>query len=146
MSYYIGANHSVAVIDEYVIIDEITMPAERWNRLFLYENEIDEALMKLDTLQRQIGGGFFFTVKNNTIDLREFVYEDGETIQTQYGVILTQSEWYCLKLVARLIKHEFPIVSEIGLCIDRSDHQNQLGWLQCRECNPFPDESGFFYW
>ena len=59
-----------------------------------------------------------------------------ELFPTRKGITLTLSEWQILKEHCDVMSSKAPELRDAVRCINREDHQNQLGALDCAECNP----------
>jgi len=64
-------------------------------------------------------------------------YGETEVKQTRKGFALRLMEWDQIKKVMELINNAYPTLTCATLCYFGNDYQNQLGALDCRECNPF---------
>ena len=94
-------------------------------------------------VKEHIGGGVNVTIKSgcNVINIRRyFMTEVGSgELPTRKGIALKFVEWD--RLVERLedIKKVSPVLTNAQLCANGLDHANLMGFLQCRECNPYGD-------
>lgn len=52
------------------------------------------------------------------------------------GIFLKHREWMTLCDADDLITEFIPRIKDTVRCGDRMDHMNQLGWINCVECNP----------
>ncbi|VDI57825.1 Hypothetical predicted protein [Mytilus galloprovincialis] len=59
-----------------------------------------------------------------------------EIVPTKKGICLRPAEYVKLKDVASVIGDFVPELCSIVPCPYSSDHQNQLGFFRCSECNP----------
>jgi hypothetical protein len=146
--YYFGSNRSIIVNKrEYgyfiTICDfdkvTITMPSKRWSHLIAYGDNVDSSILQNSNLQRHFGGAFYVCVKDQRVHIRRFYYneEKKEECPTKEGIVLTHREWERIKKIADAINADFADIADEEPCFAGSDHQNQLGWLSCYECNPF---------
>jgi len=73
------------------------------------------------------------------VDFRQFYMPYGKTEvkPTRKGIALRLTEWDQMKKVMELINNAYPALACATACYFGNDHQNQLGALDCRECNHF---------
>ena len=76
------------------------------------------------------------------MDIRKFFIPHGETEirATRQGLAVRIREWTKLKMIMGAIDDAHPTLATSVPCFHRDDHMNQLGALQCSECNPFGQE------
>lgn len=97
-------------------------------------------------IKEHIGGGVNVSLKtgNNCVDIRRYFMTDVGVAElpTRKGISLKFAQWD--RLVERLedIKRVSPILMNAELCSSRTDHSNLMGFLDCRECNPYGDVIG----
>jgi hypothetical protein len=90
-----------------------------------------------------LGGGRYLNVKsynrNFYVDIRKYFKPDDvdSPIPTREGINLNISEWHVFEGLVETIKRIVPELQTLTPCFASEDHQNQLGYLQCFECNPF---------
>ena len=115
------------------------MPSKRWSHLIAYGDNVDSSILQNSNLQRHFGGGYYVCVKDQRVHIRRFYYneEKKEERPTKEGIMLTHREWERIKKIAEAINANFADIADEEPCFAGSDHQNQLGWLSCYECNPF---------
>src|SRR5260221_13019033 len=82
------------------------------------------------------------TVKSGImrVDIRKFWTYTGQEDQlrpTRSGISLSMFEWDRLKMQIIDMHAHVKEAAEANLCADRDDNMNQLGYLNCPECNPF---------
>ena len=72
------------------------------------------------------------------IDFRKFFKaKDGNVKPTRIGIAIRIPEWERFKEITREMKEQHPKIAESVPCWTQSDHFNQEGFFQCKECNPF---------
>jgi Transcriptional Coactivator p15 (PC4) len=87
-----------------------------------------------------IGGPLYASVhaEYKCINLRHyFCLETGKVVPTRFGVALTIPMWTELMRVGPLLKDTDPILKAATGCFGLYFHHNQLGFFECRECNPY---------
>jgi len=88
-----------------------------------------------------IGGGRYVSVTSETlcVEFRKFFsLSDTDDIKpTRWGVALRLHEWWKFVDIIRHIDDANPTLAAAVPCYLGDDHLNQLGVLQCPECNPF---------
>jgi len=109
-------------------------------------DDIESGLKSLragDTIayRQSIGGGYYVSITTNfyCIDIRRFFLPYGETDvkPTRQGIALRLREWDVMKKIIDAVNDAYPTLGTTLPCYLGDDHQNQLGALNCRECNPF---------
>lgn len=125
----------------------VTLTLSRWRMLEFSQKDLDKYFE--DYLSGSIseehsihlGGGIYVTVNNKfpVINIRHWWKPNDETEPkpTKRGLILNRDKWSLLKDVMTLIRDFVPELNDASIGCDEEDHQNQLGMLRCRECNPF---------
>lgn len=99
---------------------------------------IDKALTNGTACHYHLGGNVYCTVKegNPCVDIRQFWKPEEEVVPTRKGLCLRPLEYRRLKEILSDINNTIPELSATVPCAFQSDHANQLGYLQCSECNP----------
>jgi len=71
----------------------------------------------------------------NGVDLRRYWIPEGQEneVPTRCGIFIPASQWPSLKRKLTELLATHPHLEEVDECF----HQNQLGMMDCRECNPF---------
>jgi hypothetical protein len=115
------------------------------------QHKIDEKLSKYNfsspvRFTRHIGGGLYVRIMKTRIDLRKFEMIHKEIVPTRHGLCITSDQWQILKRIATIIDMEYSEIADTILCINQQDHFNQLGWLRCRECVPFPEDNDWYFY
>ena len=97
--------------------------------------------------KQPIGGGYYISITSGfyCIDIRKWFMPYGETDikPTRQGVALRLREWATMKNIMEAINERYPSLGTALPCYLADDHCNQIGALQCRECNPF---TAITYW
>lgn len=88
-----------------------------------------------------IGGPLYASIKDPywNIDIREFFIDDGVRRPTRRGIKLKRLEWIKLENAIKDIEKVVPETADMSPCYLSDDHQNQFGWMTCRECNHIQD-------
>ena len=91
-----------------------------------------------------VGGDLFVTIKTGfaCVNLRKYFFPAGmqQSVPSRSGIALRLTEWEALKAcVAELIQLK-PELANVGRCSDQEDHQNQIGYFNCGECNHLPPD------
>ncbi len=91
-----------------------------------------------------VGGDLFVTIKTGfaCVNLRKYFFPAGmqQSVPSRSGIALRLPEWEALKAcVAELIQLK-PELANVGRCSDQEDHQNQIGYFNCGECNHLPPD------
>jgi len=88
-----------------------------------------------------IGGGYYVSVASgfNCINIRTFFLPYGQTDikPTRRGLALRLHEWMDMKNIIENIDSAYYELGTALPCYLRDCHQNQIGTLECCECNPF---------
>jgi hypothetical protein len=114
-------------------------------------NEIQSAVSKLkakddefENYQAHIGGSMYVSISDgfSCVDFRKFYMPKGSTEikPTKEGLALRLGEWEQLVKLMDSINDEHPQLATALPCYYSDDHANQMGGLQCPECNPFYTE------
>ncbi|CAG2202428.1 unnamed protein product [Mytilus edulis] len=118
----------------------ISLPLHRWKLLVDNFEFLDQALAEKRVYQSHLGGNVYASVqiKSVCLDLRQHWLSPNNTevVPTKKGICLRPAEYVKLKDVASVIGDFVPELCSIVPCPYSSDHQNQLGFLRCSECNP----------
>lgn len=114
-------------------------------------NDIDEALqqqqetnnsqytinLNTDLYRAHLGAGIFVTVngKYQGVDFRRNWQPEGSVVPvaTKVGIFVPTAQWVILKQKINELLSTFPELTLAEECF----HQNQLGMVGCRECDPF---------
>ncbi|XP_071138711.1 uncharacterized protein [Mytilus edulis] len=116
------------------------LPLHRWKMLVDSLDFLDQAIMEKREYKSHLGRNMYATIGPNSVcvDLRQHILPPQQTdvVPTRKGITLRPTEYAKLKDVARIISDFVPDLSTVVPCPYNSDHQNQLGFLTCSECNP----------
>jgi len=109
-------------------------------------NEEGEITSLGEEWRRHIGGGQFVSICDEfeRVDLRLFFKpEDSEgPIPTRLGVGIVLKNWSKLVEAMKHVRELYTPLKNAQTCFTGEDHQNQMGFFQCKECCPFgPDYS-----
>ena len=125
------------------------MPPKRFASFIQTIGKVEEAKHELlrgsETveLKEHIGGGIYVTLKSGfaMVNIRKYFMPQSCSVEvaTKMGIALKFSEWDHLVEAIPNIKKLSPILENAVPCADGTDHCNLMGFLQCRECNPFGD-------
>jgi hypothetical protein len=119
----------------------ISLPLGRWKILSNDTIVIDEALEKKTERSLHLGGNVYCKVAENNVcvNIRQYWCppdQDGSIFPTKKGICLRPAEYIKLKEAMKDIGEAVPELNTVVPCYAQSDHLNQLGYLQCAECNP----------
>jgi len=117
----------------------------RWKEFISHISEIESSVEKLSTTEdvqflQHLGGNWNVSVNKEfvSVDIRKYWLPEGrdDTVPTRKGISLKVQEFRKLVESFDDIKEKIPELANVVRCLDRGDHQNQLGALRCPECNP----------
>ena len=117
----------------------------RWNEFLGLIDIIEESIKKYraydyETYTKHLGGNWYVSVSKKIarVDIRRFWLPEGanDIKPTRKGISLTFKQFSELLRILDEINSYVPELSDVISCIEREDHQNQIGALQCQECNP----------
>lgn len=123
----------------------ISFSLQQWKKLQDCEVEnVDQAIAKFKEgkevdIMKHLGSNYYVTVHNGyaNVTLRRWWVPEGkkELCPSRKGVALTFEQWEQVK------KYMGPIAAISGLdevipCEFQDDHQNQMGAIECNNCNP----------
>lgn len=126
----------------------IALNLEKWKKLEeLYSEEIDQSVAQFRNateevdLMQHLGSNYYVSVKRPVarVDIRRwFLPPNASEIKpTRKGISLTFQQWNhvkgAMKLIKQLLTKE---LDEIVYCEYSNDHQNQMGFFTCANCNP----------
>jgi hypothetical protein len=118
-----------------------------WNILVDSTENIDEALSKGSAVRLHLGGNIYCKVAENNVcvNIRQYWcppdqdlrgYDEcinGSIFSSKKGIFLRPAEYIILKEAMLSIGEAVLELNAIVPCFAQSDHQNQLGMLQCAE-------------
>ena len=116
----------------------ISLILMRWKNWVHQLEYADAALQEKTSYGHHIGGNVCCNVAENgvCVDIRQYWKAQVELVPTKKGICLRPSEYERLKELVPEIGNALPELSAVVPCFLQSDHMNQLGALQCSECNP----------
>ena len=116
----------------------ISLILMRWKNWVHQLEYADAALQEKKSYGHHIGGNVYCNVAENgvCVDIRQYWKPQEELVPTKKGICLRPSEYDRLKELLSEIGNALPELSAVVPCFLQSDHMNQLGALQCSECNP----------
>jgi len=98
-------------------------------------------------VQLHIGGACYVSITSGIkcVDMRKFyrpcgAKSDDEIKPTWKGVALRFEEWAHMCSLVDTINTDYPSLADGQPCDYGDDHMNQIGYLECLECNPFLDQ------
>ena len=105
----------------------------RWKNWVHQLEYADAALQEKKSYGHHIGGNVYGNAAENgvCVDIRQYWKPQEELVPTKKGICLRH-----LKELLPEIGNALPELSVVVPCFLQSDHMNQLGALQCSECNP----------
>lgn len=116
----------------------ISLNLMRWKNWLDQLEYVDKALEKKRVYRCHLGGNVFCKIGENSVcvDIRQFWKPQDEVVPTKTGICLRPLEFDRLKDLLSEIGNTLPELNPVVPCFLQSDHLNQLGALQCSECNP----------
>ncbi len=116
----------------------ISLSLMRWKNLVDASEYVDQALEKKQPYKAHLGGNVCCTTNedNGCVDIRQYWMPEETVVPTRKGLCLRPKEYTRLKVLVPDIGKTLPELDAIVPCYLQSDHNNQLGALQCPECNP----------
>ena len=91
--------------------------------------------------REHIGGGYYVSITSGflCIDVRRFCVPNGQTDvkPTRLGLAFRLPEWSAMKEIMEKIDATYTTLATAVPCILTESHMNQLGMINCHECNPF---------
>jgi hypothetical protein len=118
----------------------IPLTLGRWKIWAESTEAIDEALSKCSAYSLHLVGNVYCTVSELgvCVDIRQYWSppdHDG-VVPTKRGICPRPGEYTKLKEAMSSIGECVPELNGVVPCYLQSNHQNQLGYLQCAECSP----------
>lgn len=116
----------------------ISLTLMRWKNLMDYVECLDQALTDKKAYNSHLGGNVYCQVQqdNPCVDIRQYWKPEEDLIPTKKGLCLRPAEYKRLKQLLPEIGQTLPELNNVVPCYLQSDHMNQMGALQCPECNP----------
>jgi len=123
------------------IILKFILHCYRWAACRENIDEIKEAVQDMSkdknvNLRIHFGGAVYVSVKSGflCVDFRKFYQpydaQSDDIKPTRKAVSLRLDEW------ANLLHASYTSLESVQPCYVADDHMNQIGWLECLECNP----------
>jgi hypothetical protein len=118
----------------------------RWATFMTHFDDIDRCVELLKTDQpveysQHIGGKYYVTISQGMkcINIRRYFLplNSKKERPTRSGIALRLDEWGTLATKVYELHERIPELKVARPCYASDDHANQLGYLNCRECNPF---------
>lgn len=114
----------------------ISITPMRWKNFVNYLDYVDHALSENETYSSHLGGNVYCSVEEGSVDIRQYWKPEEELVPTKKGLRLRPLEYARLKGFISDIGKALPELDAVVPCYLQSDHMNQIGALQCSECNP----------
>ena len=116
----------------------ISLTLMRWKNLVNGMEYLDQALKDKTAYSSHLGGNVNCSIAENSacVDIRQYWKPEEEVVPTKKGLCLRPDEYKALKEVLPEIGQTLPELDAVVPCYLQSDHMNQMGALQCPECNP----------
>lgn len=95
---------------------------------------------------QHIGGAHYVSVTSGyfCVDFRKWFQQygsmDGEIKPTKRGIALRFDEWSDLCNLVNTIGTTYPSLGSALPCYYDDDHMNEMGFLNCAECQPFTNK------
>ena len=118
-------------------------------RWAMFLRQLDDMERSVDLLKasqpvdfyRHIGGRYYVSISKafRCVNIRRYFLPPNAVKErpTRSGIALKLDEWDLLLLKIRELQECLPELKTAKPCYSRDDHANQLGYLNCIECNPF---------
>lgn len=143
MSTDLGRDVFVEKLNDMVVLKKLNIKLElplcRWKLLIFNFDTIDQAIADIKSgkkvsMRLHIGGNVYVSISNEwpMVDIRQFwLPPNGADVSpTRKGVNLKFYQYEKLK------DAKISVPEDVEICYAQSDHQNQLGAINCLECNP----------
>lgn len=116
----------------------ISLTLMRWKNWVDQIEYVDEALHEKKSYVSHLGGNVYCHLADKSVcmDIRQYWKPQEELVPTKKGICLRPQEYDRLKELLPEIGNALPELNVVVPCFLQSDHMNQLGALQCSECNP----------
>lgn len=118
----------------------------RWAAFICHLDEIERSveLLRADQpveYQQHIGGKYYVTIFKGIkcVNIRRFFLPPNckKERPTRSGIALRLDEWDALVVKIDELHQKLPELKLATPCYNGEDHANQMGYLNCIECNPF---------
>ena len=109
----------------------------RWKNWVDYLEYADQARTEKQNYMSHLGGNVYYIITEGRacIDIRLYWKTQEEVVPTKKGLCLRPLEYIAVKELVPEIGIALPELDGVVPCYVHSDHTNQLGALQCLECN-----------
>ena len=116
----------------------ISVTLMRWKNWVECISYLDEALQNKKAYSCHLGGNVYCDLGDDSVcvDIRQHWMPEEKVVPTKKGLCLRPLEYQRLKELVPLIGQALPELDAVVPCYMQSDHMNQVGALQCPECNP----------
>ena len=124
---------------EYPTRRGVCFTPERLKSLYNKIDQIEENLNQegeMRSYKTHIAAGIYAAVgKLDGVDIRRYWTPEGQIdiVPTKRGIFLPRYQWASVKEKLDEILEMYPIIGMAEECF----HQNQMGYVECRECMPF---------
>ena len=127
----------------------VCMSAKRFAAFRFKMEEMDERVKDLVEKREvdaaiHVGGDLFVTVKTGfaCVNLRKYFFPAGmqDSVPSRSGIALRLPKWEALKASVNELVQLKPELVNVAQCSDRDDHQNQIAYFNCGECNHLPPD------
>jgi len=107
------------------------------------KNVLDMVNGKEVKYRAHYGGCYYVSVTTglDCVDFRLWYLPYGreEVKPTKKGIALRLREWAEIRRTMKTINRDYPSLASEVPCYMNTDHNNQQGYFECRECQPFCD-------
>ena len=118
----------------------------RWAMFIRHLDDMERSVDLLRANQpvdyyQHIGGPYYASIslKFKCVNIRRYFLPPNTTKErpTRSGIAVRLDEWDALLLKIRELQERVPELKTSKPCYASDDHANQMGYLNCAECNPF---------
>ncbi|KAJ8317944.1 hypothetical protein KUTeg_003035 [Tegillarca granosa] len=107
----------------------------------VYYKDVNDSIEKKEDYKQDLGENVYLSVQKGyaCVNIRQWFLPENQTsiVPTKKEIALTFKKWNNLKGTIDLVGDVFKDqLAEVTFCKDSNDHQNQMGYLTCRRCNP----------
>jgi hypothetical protein len=118
----------------------ISLKLVQFKELSVKIKEIEESLQNNEARGWHLGYNVYAHVRedNPCVDILQYwkPEADSDVVPTKKGLCLRPIEYKLFRDVLEETEKLLPELKDVERCIERDDHQNQLGMLRCNICNP----------
>ena len=114
-----------------------------WKNRVDYLEYADQARTEKQNYKSHLGGNVYCTITEGSacMDIRQYWKPQEEVVPTKEGLCMRPLEYNAVKELVPEIGRALLELDGVVPCYVQSDHMNQLGALQCSECNPNDHEN-----